>query len=280
MEQGHDAVQDLQRALSEGEDLLVRWMDVVARRSWRLKTVARSNPDQMELLRAHCSHFLDTLSGALRDARELEMGSAVFREAVQNLSFTAGWMAGVGLPVTDAVALVHGLEEAVGMQRSGFFQSLMVVVTEAFASSLVQRERAHFRDTMEKSQVVCDPHPRLPCLFLVGEPDRQALEDAVGRVMMLAAMRDARVVLVDGCALLNPAEVLPMACSILAEHSAAASVSVVLGGVSPLLQRELRACCFPAERCAAELSCFETHCAAMGQAMLRAGIAYSDLTSP
>ena len=236
-----DEIGPFARSLDDIEGVLSRWMDVLRQRSWKLRSL-QDGDDTLELLRERCRHFSSTLGEALRTADTLATGSPVFREAVQSLAFTAGWMAGAGLPVTDAVALVHALEEVLGpAPRPRFFQSLLVVVAEAFASSLVQRERARHRDAMEKSQVVCDLHQRLPCLFLVGDPDRQALEDAAGRVMMLAAMREAGVVLVDGSALLVPESVLPVACSILAEHGEAAAVRVVMGGVPPAVAREMSA---------------------------------------
>lgn len=268
MQDGQSDVELLTQRLTEGDALLARWMDVICRHSWQLRG---GKSEKLELLGEHCRRFLDTLAATLHGAVKLEIGTPGFREPVQSLSFTAGWMAGAGLTVTDAVALVHGLEEVLQIGRSSFFQSLIVVVTEAFASSLVQRERARYRDAMEKSQVVCDPHPRLPCLFLVGDPDRQALEDAVGRVMMLAVMRDARVVLVDCCALQAPDKVLPMACTILAEHSQAATIQVVLGGVSPLQQRDLRAIG------GGEMQFYESHSDAIGGAMSLAGLAWQDL---
>jgi hypothetical protein len=230
-------VAQLAGGIEEGA-LLSRWLELLRRRSWKLRRTG--DADTMAQLRERCAHFLRALAEALEITDGLEVGAPVFREAVQSLSFTAGWMAGATLPVTDAVALVYALEEVLGWRQPRFFQSLMVVVTEAFSASLVQREHAHHRDVMEKSQVVCDIHQRLPALFLVGDPDRQALEDAAGRVMMLAVMRDARVVLVDGSALLAPEVVFPVACPMLVEHAQAASVRVVVGGVSPLLARELR----------------------------------------
>jgi hypothetical protein len=252
----------------DGGDLLPRWMDLLRSRSWKLRR--SGDAATVAHLRERCGHFLESLGEALKIADTLRVGGPAFREAVQSLSFTAGWMAGIGLPVTDAVALVYALEEVLDWRQPRFFHSLMVVVTEAFAASLVQRERAHHRDVMEKSQVVCDLHPRLPGLFLVGDPDRQALEDAAGRVMMLAAMRDARVVLVDGSALLAPETALPVACPMLVEHGQAASVRVVIGGVSPLLARELRSAA------GGNLSFFETFAEAMAEAIAASGLAWAE----
>jgi hypothetical protein len=257
------------------DGLLQRWLVAVFKRSWKLRSlvqeageVERSEP--LVHLRERGRHFLETLAAALRTSEKLEIGSPGYREAVQSLAFTAGWMAGTGLAVTDAVALVFGLREVLDWPQETFYQSLIMVVTEAFAASLVQRERAKYRDAMEKSQVVCDPHSRLPCLFLVGDPDRHALEDAVGRVMMLAVMREAPVVLVDGSALLAPDQVLPVAAPILAEHGEAASVKVVVSGVGPALARELKT------NAGRDMEFFEDFKEAMVVAMASCGLGWSE----
>jgi hypothetical protein len=142
--------------------------------------------------------------------------------------------------ITDAVSLVHGLREAIAeVEHQPFFESLTVIVTESFTSSLEQRAQARYRDAMEKSQLVCDLHPQLPVLFLVGDPDRHGVEDAVGRVMMLAAMHEAKAVVVDSSGLIWPETVLVEAHQILAEHGEAARVKVFLSGVTPASINEL-----------------------------------------
>jgi hypothetical protein len=256
---------------ADPEGLLARWIEALCGRSWKLRACLQDgrSPDTLELLRKRCRHFIDALERALKASTAFEVGSPEFREAVQCLSFTAGWMAGEGLPVTDAVGLVHGLEDALGWQQTSFFQALMVVVAEAYAASLVQREHGRFRDVMEKSQLVCAPHAKLPCLFLVGAPDRQALDDAVGRVMMLAVMRDARVVLVDGSALICPEKALPQACQILTEHADAAAVRAMLSGAPPAVAIEIRAAH------GEQLVLFEAFDEALAAAMRLAGLGWS-----
>jgi hypothetical protein len=264
MEEGTDLKRLAEEIHRQEEELLARWIKALGRRSWTLRektppqasdasedareplqdngdAVVAEAPEAVDLVRERCRHFLQSLEEALSSAQKLQTGAPELRESVQILSFTAGWMAGAGLPVTDAVALIYGLQEVLDWEEEEFFQSLMVLVTEAYTVSRVQKEQAHFRDAMEKSQLVCDPHPQLPCLFLVGDPDRQAVDDAVGRVMMLAAMREAPLVVVDGSALMYPEKVLPQAYLILAEHGQAASIRVLLSGVPPALGKEMEA---------------------------------------
>lgn len=275
---GAEHAQQLARQIgdpSADDTVLERWMAAVVHRSWKMRQLLqeagapqRSKP--LLVLREHARRFLATLVEALRTSQGLETGAPGYREAVQSLAFTAGWMAGTGFAVTDAVALVFGLQDVLQGAQPAFFQALIMVVGEAFSASLVQRERALHREAMRKSQVVCDPHPRLPCLFLVGDPDRQAIEDAAGRVMMLAVMREAKAVLVDGSALLAPEKSLALACPILVEHSEAASVRVVISGAGAVAARELR------QRFGDRMSFFDEHQQGMAAAMEGCGLRWSE----
>jgi hypothetical protein len=256
MEPGLNGVQ--QRILGDLDALRRRWVELLCQRSWRLRsndaTTTTNGPSLLERLEDRCQTLLESLDASLAGAQAeaqggaplLATGAAEYREVVQHLSFTAGWMAGEGLPISDGVVLVQTLQESLDLAahdpatQARFFQGLMVVVTESYAASLDQRAHAHYRDAMEKSQLVCDLHPRLPFLFLVGDPDRQALEDAVGRVMMLAAMREAPAVVVDAAGLIWPDRVLPEAAGIIAEHAQAAGVVVTLAGVTPAVSKEIR----------------------------------------
>lgn len=232
-----------------GQDLegtLTRWMHALDRRSWILNpllepddSAGEDDEDISRLVRDRCGHILESLSVAFRRATRLEVGAPEFREAIQYLSFTAGWLAGAGLSITDAVALVHALQETMGSKEDAFFQSLLVVVVEAFSSSLDQKAQAVHRDAMEKSQLVCELHPRLPALFMVGDPDRHAVDDAVGRLMMLATMREASCVIVDVSGLIFAEDTSPGIIEILAEYGQAASVKVLLSGLVPSMHRRL-----------------------------------------
>ena len=99
----------------------------------------------------------------------------------------------------------------------------------------VQHARAVHREIIEKSQVVVSFGDRLPCLFLVGDPDRQALDEAVGRMMMMAAMQEARRVIVDVSSLSAPEGTLPDALSVLADHCGEPAPEVLLSGVPAAL---------------------------------------------
>ncbi len=256
MEPGHNGPQ--LRILGDLDALRRRWIGLLCQRSWRLRsadaTTTSNGPSLLERLEDRCQNLLESLDASLAGAQagaqdgvpQLATGADEYREAVQHLAFTAGWMAGEGLPISDAVVLVQTLQESLDLEahdvaaQTRFFQGLMVVVTESYAASLNQRAHAHYRDAMEKSQLVCDLHPRLPFLFLVGDPDRHALEDAVGRVMMLAAMREAPAVVVDVGGLIWPDRVLPEAAGIIAEHAQAAGVVVTLAGATPATSKGIR----------------------------------------
>lgn len=229
--------------LLQSDELLSHWLDRVRRRSWTL----RGREGQLlDVLRERCGHVLRMLAQATVEATAFEAGAARFREAVQSLAFTAGWMEGVGLAVTDAVALVHALEEVLGEAAASgppiphaFFEALEIVVSEAYCAALQQRGQARYRDAMEKSQLCALPHPRLPCLFLVGDPDLQALDDAIGRLMMLAVMCEARAVVIDGTGLFQNEPVMRSVLSLVLDESRSPPAHVVLCGAAPSLADEV-----------------------------------------
>ena len=261
MDQRQNLQQLVQTIQQQQPQLVTNWMDAMARRSWNLRALLRPSPRQPdqpspqtsampgttgiplkpELLEQRCLHFLNTLAEAITARGALEMGAAEFREPVQALSFTAGWMAGKGLGIADAVALVNALADTLGPEPGALYQTMMVVVTEAFMAAVEQNAHVRYRDAMERSQLVCALNLRLPCLFLVGDPDRRALDEALGRVKMLAVMREAPVVLVDGSGLIHPDRALGQAMPLLAEYFGDDGCRPVLAGVPPGLRRELTA---------------------------------------
>ena len=246
------------------QELLARWMEALATRSWNLRDVLnrpretepaaaqespfpetpaagrRSGfPLNPELLRQRCRHFLQTLAEAITANGALEMGAPEFREPVQALSFTAGWMAGCGLGIGDTVALVNSLADALGPRPARLYQAMMVVVTEAYMAAVEQRAEVRYRDAMEKSQLVIALSTDLPALFLVGDPDRHALDDALSRFKTLAVMRQAPAVLVDSSGLLHPDRALPELIPLLLEYFDDGPETVVLAGVAPGLRPSL-----------------------------------------
>lgn len=193
-------------------ELAGRWVAELERRSWVLRAACREPADSGEggrsnarrpgpltprLLTQRCEHFLEALSAALSVAPRLEVGAPEFREPLQVLSFAAGWMAGVGFGVGDALALVQALEAVLGPELTHFYQALLVVVAEAFLAAVAQQATVRYRDAVQRCQLVLSLGEGLPALFLVGDPDRQAVDHAVGRLLMLATMRGARTVCVD-----------------------------------------------------------------------------------
>jgi len=269
-----DDVKILLAGLEAGRDtLLARWREELLRRSWSLRRMhACAAPDaggrpSFELLQERCGLFLEALAQGLRGAHALEIGAPEYREPVQILSFTAGWMAGSGMTVTDALALVHSLQEVLPAPRE-FFQALALVVSEAHCAALSQNAQARYRDAMEKSQLVCTLHPSLPCLFLVGDPDLQALDDAMGRLMMLVVMREAPALIVDGSGLFHPERVLRDVLSLLSKRSAELPAQVCVSGLTPEMLRELRGVT------SARVSMHETMQGALAVAAERCGLSW------
>ncbi len=235
--------------LLQSETLLSEWLERVRRKGWSLRAGRPGGePGQvMDVLRERCRHVLRTLAQAVADTGAFEAGSASFREPVQSLAFTAGWMEGAGLAVTDALALVHALEEVLldAAADAGppiphpFFEALAQAASEAYCAAIQQRAHARYRDAMEKAQLVASPHPRLPCLFLVGDPDLQALDDAIGRLMMVAMMSEAKAVVIDGTGLLEHERVMGSVLELLLDDSRALPTRFVLVGAATAMRAEV-----------------------------------------
>lgn len=205
----------LRKALSADLSLVhARWMDESIRRCWQL----RQRPELAQELRNRCEFILQALADAVADSPRLQVGDQRFREPVKLLSFVAGWLVGVDLPIGAGIALCHGLQAALNDESHTFFQQLEVAVAESYVAG--QREKAHARhkQVIKKSQVVCMLPNATAALVVVGDPGRETLEDAVGRLMMLALMRAARYLLVDVSTLSHPETVLPKLFELLAAH--------------------------------------------------------------
>lgn len=217
-----------------GDDIVDRWLEAARARCWQLRMTKHG-----QQLRLRCGACLESLAQGLRDADSLALGDPIFREPIQHFSFLAGWMAGVDLPVSAAVGLCHGLREITG-DAGAFYDWMVVVVAEAYAAGVEQAAEARHRQLIEKSQVVCILRDRVVGLFLVGDPDREALDDAIGRLMMLAVMRDARAIVLDAAGLADVDQRMALAVSFVAEHrQALAAREVLLSGVSEPLAAAL-----------------------------------------
>ena len=236
--------------------ILSHWMEALSSQSLRLgaalsrlelgKDPDESAPEEQRgdrpssaLLLRRCEYFLTVLADSLGTAEKLELGSPLFREPLQVISFTGGWMAGVGLGISDAVGLIHSLQAALGSGPRRLFQGLEVAITEAFTAAMAQQAHVRYRDAMEKVQLVCDLGHGRPCLFLVGEPDQRALDDAIGRLMTLVVMLQAPAAILDGSGLFSAAQVLPGAVQILLDYNKMTRVALVLSGVEAKLGRQL-----------------------------------------
>jgi hypothetical protein len=148
-------------------------------------------------------------------------------------------MAGADVPISAVVGLCNGLRDAAGGRGAGFFDGLLLAMSEAFVAGVRQQGAAAHRAVVARSQVVCLLKEDLPCLFLVGDPDRQAIDDAVARLMTLATMREARVVIVDASGLISPEATLKEALPILADHGEAPPQRVLVSTLAEGLASKL-----------------------------------------
>lgn len=207
-------VEQLRSALASGTDgVLDRWMNETQSRCWHISSAKES----LQELRVRCGVFLHALMESCQSVSKLELGASEFREPIKVLSFTAGWMAGVGIPVGVGIVLCHALPAALDVGPGEPFESLAMVVAEAYSAGQREQALARHRQIIRKSQVVSMLGPNLAALVLVGDPDKEALEDAVGRLMMLVVMRRPTCLLVDAANALKgesvAREVLQMLCA-------------------------------------------------------------------
>ncbi|MCC6748663.1 MAG: hypothetical protein IT371_13465 [Deltaproteobacteria bacterium] len=230
-------VERLRSALTEkGPGVLEAWLASLGRHSFAL----RGRSDLLPTLRERCGAILEGLEEGLRGATSLALGGTDLREMVERLAFTCGWLAGQGVSIDAALALAYGLGDALTAVPEGFARGLAVVAAESHSSGARQALEARHRAVMEKSQVVCLLDERLPCLFLVGDPDRQALDEAFGRLMMLVVMRDASVVIVDLACLFLPEATVPEALAIYGDYRHEPAPRLILSGVTPPIAEQLR----------------------------------------
>lgn len=214
----HHRVEELRAALTEGtEGVLDRWIDEIQRCCWQLDRAHESAQE----LRHRCGVFLQALMESVQSASKLELGSSEFREPIKVLSFIAGWMAGVGLPIGAGIALCQALPKALGVPPGEPFESLAMVVAEAYSAGQREQALARHRQIIRKSQVVSMLGEHLAGLILVGDPDKEALEDAVGRLMMLVVMRRPSCLLVDVANALKGENVAREALQMLCAHTEA-----------------------------------------------------------
>lgn len=227
----------LRQALAgDHQDLSWRWVDAVVSRTWQL----RSEDALVPQLRERCANVLEAMALSINDAPSHQLGAPEWRETLQRLSFVSGWMAGADLPISTAPALCFALRDAVGGEPCRFYEDLTLVAVEAYNAGIKQQAAARHRQIVEKSQVVCLLGDKLPCLFLVADPDRQALDDAVGRLMMLAVVRDASAFIVDAAGLVDAEHTLREALPILADHRKHPPPRLLLSSVTPALHKRLR----------------------------------------
>jgi hypothetical protein len=233
----HELEQLRQAIARDARALTDAWVAAIVRRSWPLQGQA----PQVAQLRERCGAILDALGTVLAGRPPLELGAPEWREPLHLFAFTAGWMAGAELPIGAVVGLCHGLRELVGAASAApFFDGLLVATSEAYVAGVRPQRAAAHRAVIARSQVVCLLDERLPCLFLVGDPDRQAIDDAVARLITLAVMRQADAVIVDASGLIAPEAVLPEALRILADHRQDPPPRVLVSTVAEGLVERLR----------------------------------------
>lgn len=223
----------LRQALAGDRDALAgRWIAETRDRCWQLKT----DLNLADELRDRCEPVLSAFAETLVYSDHLQVGDQAFKEPMKRLSFVAGWMAGVDLPVSASLALCHGLQAALGEPAHPFFQQLEVVTCEAHVAGQREKAQTQHRRIIRKSQLVCMLDEGLAALLLVGDPDTEALQDAIGRLMMLSLMREVGTIVVDVTGVQALEAVLPRTLELLSSHRLGLDrngIRLVLSGLAP-----------------------------------------------
>ncbi len=234
MEERGDFRTQVQAIFKDPETHLQLWLRAVEKRAWTLHLDSATSKVSLAELRPSCAKFLVTFSKAILAAPALELGALEFREPIQTLTFMAGWMAGKGATLTDVLGLVHGLNDIMSGPLH-LFQAIEVAVGEAFTVAIRQKEYDHYTEVTAKSQLVFALHSQLPCAFLVGEPDRWALEDVIGRLLMLALMHGTPVIVVDVSGVVSPEMIIERLLTLLSRENREVTAHAILSGLPPRL---------------------------------------------
>lgn len=194
--------------------LVERWLDAATRRCWQLRARSARRAE----LEPRCEALLEAWAEGLRGEASLASGTTALREPIQRLAFLAGWTAGQDWPIGVVLALAQALRELLRLPDA-LADDLALVVTEAYTSALRDQAAARQRELLTKSQVVCLLRPSVVALWLVADPDDFALDDALGRWLLLAVINDARHLLLEVSALAAPAPVLVRVARRLVAHA-------------------------------------------------------------
>ncbi|MCB9555467.1 MAG: hypothetical protein H6707_05135 [Deltaproteobacteria bacterium] len=213
--------------------LLARWRSEFATRAWLPGPVgvqARARLDDL------MDAIVEALQRSAASSQVVALGQPEWREPLQQLSFVAGWMAGEGLPVSAALLLCKTLRDALGVGDKAWFEQLEAVVVDAHSFSQRDRAQLEHNRVVARAQVLCLIEPRLPLLFVVADPDRQALHEVIGRLMTVVATRACPTVVVDVSAAMSPEQALSDTLTLLAEYDGVPEV-LLCGVAEPVAAR-------------------------------------------
>ncbi len=182
-------------------EILNAWMDAL-----RSDPVCQPTALVDEL--AICSApVLEALGRAFQEG-PADLSAPHFREAVRELSFVGGWLAGQQASASLVGKYIPTLGEllrqrvVVGPSASwrtvrGLERELEAVALETYCRSLRSELRQQQQETLER----CSPVLRLAAdavaLLVVGAPQREVLSGLCGRLLMEGLRRDARTLMVD-----------------------------------------------------------------------------------
>jgi hypothetical protein len=189
-----------QQLRDHAPEILNAWMDAL-----RSDPVCQPTALVDEL--AICSApVLEALGRAFQEG-PADLAAPHFREAVRELSFVGGWLAGQQASASLVSKYIPTLGELLRQRVAGpsaswrtvrgLERELEAVALETYCRSLRSELRQQQQELLER----CSPVLRLTAgavaLLVVGAPQREVLSSLCGRLLMEGLRRDARTLVVD-----------------------------------------------------------------------------------
>jgi hypothetical protein len=207
-----DALDGVARYVREHErEIAAAWREAFERSPVRVP-----RPGVAEMLAPLLGAMLDGLAlalgagpGAPAAGDALVPGAPALRELEKNTGFAGATLAAAGLSGFDVAAFMLALRDALCgrvdaahaplLQR--LFEWLSALALDAFATARVMTARERMRVELEHGTPVVLIAPRVPSVFLVGAPDRNALDVIFDRAVVLVVTQDAPTLIIDATGL-------------------------------------------------------------------------------
>jgi len=240
--------QGLAQALSERpEDVLAKWLHFY--RSSRLRLPGPMADDELSRWFAPLMESLtDALAPTPRaDGRTgvpapgLIPGADDLRELEKSAAFLGARLAAEQVSGFDVAAVFTALRETVvplcdpeaRPEVDSFLEWLTVLAVNSMSTAREQALRERQREELEAGTPIVLVSPDVIAVFLIGSPDKLALETILGKTMLRVARVGARAVILDLAGLANKGErpLVEAVAKFLEHRKIAGHIPVILAGI-------------------------------------------------